>query len=84
MWSLATMDASDDFEITFYENKEDAIMDIESVMENFSENDFDEHPETIEEFIQNVKDDTTSIGFHWRTSNNEFINLEFHSELKKV
>lgn len=86
MWSLATLDMFDDFEITFYDTKELALIDIESMIGEFSENDFDENAQTLEEFIQSVKDETNPniVGFHWRTSNNEFINLEFHDNLKKV
>ena len=34
------------------------LMDIESMIGEFSENDFDENAPTLEEFIQSVKDQT--------------------------
>ncbi len=85
MWSLATFNKFGEFEIGHYETKELALMDIENFPEDYSENSLPQWNTTFEVFCIDIKDTENSnvIGFHWRPNDTEFINLEFHAELKK-
>ena len=61
-------------------------MDIENFPEDFSENCLPQWNITFEEFCIDIKDTENQniIGFHWRPNDTEFINLEFHGDLKNV
>lgn len=80
LWIMSSFDKHFDFEQSFYSKDEEILMDLETMIDYFDEDDCNESEiKNVQNFIDFLKNDGFScVGYHFKNHLNQFINIEKH------